>query len=251
MTSIFSLLTLPLLFVPAIANGQTMPFSNPWSYTVEEMELAFRYQQQFGANVSNRLGDEPCILGKKETTGSYEGKQLSVPCRFIDETVRHLEEMLKKGAAKYIFRLDAGHAHFVLPQKLWKNKYSKLTGFNRLRSLLREPDLAALYHTAEFLSILNRKTGKINPQAKSWKDKRNVLAFYDGRPIEILPPDPTGAGVGPPANYEILNKFNFIANPRGLFVIVHQGKTIYFDITFEELSSAVLVKKPINRAASR
>jgi len=251
MTSIISLLTLFLILLSGSANAQTIPFENPWDYTAEEMRLAYRYQQQFGALVTNRLSAVSCSLGKKETTASYEGKQLSVPCRFIDETIRHLEELLKIGAAKYLFPLDAGHAHLVVPQNLWKKKYNKLRGWRRLSALLREPNLAALYHTAEFLTVLDRKTGKINPLAKDWKEKRNVLAFYDGRPIQILPPDPTGAGVGPPDKYETLNKFNFLANPRGLFVIAHQEDSIYFDITFEEISSPAVSTKSPYRAKVR
>jgi len=241
-----SLLTLSFLIVSVISHAQIIPFLSPWSYTAEEMEPAFRYQQNFGGHVRNRIMADGCLLGDKETVASYEGDQLSVPCRFIGETIRHLKEILEKGAAKYLFPLDVGHAHFVLPKGLWQKKYSKLDGAKRLSAFLREPKLAALYHTAEFLTILDRKTGKVNSEAKAWKEKRNVLAFYDGRPIQILPPDPSGAGVGPPRDFESFNKFNFIANPRGLFVIFHRSETINFDITFEGLSSKFEAKKSTN-----
>ena len=69
------------------------------------------------------------------------------------ETTRHLKEMLAVGAAKYLFPLDADHAHLAIPMELWATKYSKLPSEQILSALLREPQLVALYHTAEHLEI--------------------------------------------------------------------------------------------------
>ena len=109
--------------------------------------------------------------------------------------------MLAVGAAKYLFPLDADHADLGIPAELWTSKYSKLPSEQIWLTLLREPRLIALYHTAEHLDISDPKTGKVNNEARAWKEKRNVLGFFDGRPIEILPPHPAGHGVGMPPGY--------------------------------------------------
>jgi len=49
--------------------------------------------------------------------------------------------------------------------------------------LLREPTLVALYHTAEHPEFSAAKTGENNEAVKGWKEKHNVLGFFDGRPI--------------------------------------------------------------------
>jgi hypothetical protein len=58
---------------------------------------------------------------------------------------------------------------------------------------LHDPALIALYHTAEHLSVTDSTGSPIATQIKRWKAKRNVLGFYDGRPVRILPPPPDGA----------------------------------------------------------
>ena len=221
-----------LMLVAATSSGQVHHDRDPWRFTPEEMEQAFRYQQNFGLRPPYPLKASECSAGKKEIVVSYHGKEFPLPCLFIQETTRHLTEILEKGAAKYLFALDAGHAHFVLPTGVWERKYRKLTGAQFLMALVTEPALAALYHTAELLTITDSKTGKIDPKAKAWKEKRNVLGFYDGRSTEVLPPDPTGSGVGPPKGYELLGTFYFLANPRGEILIFLPNETIAFDITF-------------------
>jgi hypothetical protein len=204
-----------------------------WFFTAEEVEAAHQYQENYGERIRNPLAARDYILGHNEITAKYRGEPFLLPCRFIMETTRHLKEMLAVGAAKYLFPLDADHAHLAIPMELWATEYSKLPSERILPALLRDPRLVALYHTAEHLEISHRKTGAINPEAKAWKEKRNVLAFFDGRPIRILPPHPAGHGVGMPAGYNSYGGFNFLANPRGELFIFHNNKLITFDVSLE------------------
>ena len=204
-----------------------------WFFTAEEVEAAHQYQENYGERIRNPLPARDCMFGQNEITAKYNGTQFFVPCRFIMETTRHLKEMLAVGAAKYLFPLDADHAHLAIPMELWATKYSKLPSEQILSALLREPQLVALYHTAEHLEISDPKTGAVNEAAKAWKEKRNVLAFFDGRPIRILPPHPAGHGVGMPAGYNSYGGFNFLANPRGELFIFHNNKVVTFDVSLE------------------
>jgi hypothetical protein len=101
--------------------------------------------------------------------------------------------MLENGAARYLFPLDADHAHLAVPVELWRKKYSHSYGAQLLPQILHDPALIALYHTAEHLSVTDSTGSPIATQIKRWKAKRNVLGFYDGRPVRILPPPPDGA----------------------------------------------------------
>ena len=161
-----------------------------WFFTAEEIEAAHQYQENYGERLRNPLPARDCMFGQNEIPAKHNGAQFFVPCRFIMEATRHLKEMLAAGAAKYLFPLDADHAHLAIPMELWVTKYSKLPTEQILPALLREVQLVALYHTAEHLEIAQPKTGVVNEAAKAWKEKRNVLGFFDGRPIRILPPHP-------------------------------------------------------------
>src|SRR5262245_10599290 len=204
-----------------------------WFFTAEEIEAAHQYQENYGERLRNPLPARDCMFGQNEIAAKHNGTQFFVPCRFITETTRHLREMLAVGAAKYLFPLDADHAHLAIPMELWASKYSKLPSEQVLPALLRETQLVALYHTAEHLEISNPKNGAVNEAAKNWKEKRNVLGFFDGRPIRILPPHPAGYGVSIPTGYNSYGGFNFLTNSRGELFIFHNNKVVTFDVSLE------------------
>ena len=204
-----------------------------WYFTAEEVEAAHQYQENYGERMRHPLPARECMLGHQEFVATYRRTEVSIPCRFITETTRHLREMLSVGAAKYLFPLDADHAYLGVPSDLWAIKYSELPSEQVLLALLREPALVALYHTAEHLEITDPKTGQINQDAKIWKEKRNVLGFFDGRPVQILPPHPAGHGVSMPPGYESYGGFNFLANRRGELFVFLNSKMITFDVSLE------------------
>ena len=76
---------------------------------------------------------------------------------------------------------------------VWNKRYKNLPVEQVFPTILREPGLVALYHTAEHLRVTDRKSGTVNGVAKAWQKKRNVLGYFDGRPIKILAPDPKGS----------------------------------------------------------
>ena len=75
--------------------------------------------------------------------------------------------MVEQGAAKFLFPLDADHAHLGVPMHSWKNKYQHLPADRVVPALLPDPELVALYHTAEHLKVTDRKTGETDSEAKA------------------------------------------------------------------------------------
>ncbi|HXG51102.1 MAG TPA: hypothetical protein VNN77_06840 [candidate division Zixibacteria bacterium] len=213
--------------------GAQIDEREPWYFTAEEIELIYRYQEKFGPRLQNPVRAKGCFWGQGEFTATQNGKGFSAPCRFVSETTRHLKEMLKAGAARYLFPLDLDHAHLLIPARLWEEKYSKLPFDQVLPVLLTDPELAALYHASEHLTVTDPRTGKVDLAAKAWKDKRNVVGFYDGRPIEILPPNPGGTGASPPKGYYSFGGFHLLASSGGDLFIFLRDRVISFDITFE------------------
>jgi hypothetical protein len=225
-------------FVAVLALGIALPVEaqidhDSWYFTAQEIEIAYRYQEHFGERMPRPVRGRECALGAKEFTATRNGFEFLTPCRFITETVRHLKEMISAGAARYLFPLDADHAHLAVPLRLWESKYSNLPGEELLPALLREPELAALYHSAEHLTVLEAPNKKIDAGSKAWKEKRNIVGYYDGRPIKVLPPDPRGIGLGIPPPYYSVGAFSFLASPKGELNILLPGRVITFDITFD------------------
>jgi hypothetical protein len=221
-----------ILLVSNLESLAASPYDS-WYFTAEEVEAAHQYQENYGERMRNPLPARDCLFGQNEFMATYKQTEFLIPCRFVMEATRHLKEMLAVGAAKYLFPLDADHAHIGIPAELWASKYSKLPSEQIWFALLREPKLIALYHTAEHLEISDPKTGKVNDEARAWKEKRNVLGFFDGRPIEILPPHPAGQGVGMPLGYNSYGGFNFLANPRGELFLFLNNKVVTFDLSLD------------------
>lgn len=208
------------------------PYRSTWFFSPAEISAAYQYQENFGSRMRNPLPAQGCMFGKSDFPASYRQLPVRISCQFINQVGRHLKEMLDIGAARYLFPLDADHAHLAVPAEVWQQKYSKLPPSQLLAALLGEPALVALYHTAEHLdpSVLSSEDGG---DTKVWMEKRNVLGFFDGRPLQVLPPDPNGHGVGLPDGWVGYGGFHFLANHRGALMLFYQQRAIAFDVSLE------------------
>ena len=209
-------------------------------FTAAEIEVSYRYQEQFGRRLHHPINPTVCHFGQREFPASYQGKGFQAPCSFIAETKRHLKDMIEDGAARFLFPLDADHAHLAIPTEIWETKYRNLPASELLIQALWEPQLVALYHTAEHLTVIDPKTGIELSQDKDWQAKRNVLGFFDGRPNKILPPNPDGSGHDKLDNYENVGSAYFLAHRLGEIVFSIHGKSVPFDLSFDEDSAALI-----------
>ena len=213
--------------VPTRAGGNES--RDTWYFSAKEIHAAYQYQENFGARIRNPVKAQECFLGRPDFVASYRSLDFVAPCRFITESTRHLKEMLNAGAAKYFFPLDANHAHLGIPVTAWEGKYRHLPNEQILPALLDDPALVALYHTAEHLDI----RAATSADGKKWLEQRNVLGFFDGRPIEILPPKPRHQGVGMPEKYHSYGGFDFLASRAGALFVFSGNRMITFDVSLD------------------
>ncbi len=204
-----------------------------WYFTADEVAAAYQYQQNYGERLRAPLRAGECVFRNGEFSASYRGSKIVVPCRFVRQVTRHLKEMLDAGAAKFLFPLDADHAHLGVPKEAWDRKYKDLLVEQLFGELVRDPGLVALYHTAEHLRVTDRKTGALNSAAKKWQDKRNVIGYFDGRPNKILPPQDNGQGASMPADHYSYGGFTFLASPRGELFLSLGASMVTFDVAFD------------------
>jgi hypothetical protein len=218
----------------ALSSAGTSSADSDWYFTASEIETAYRYQTYFGRRLQNPLKPNACYFGKSEFTASFRGREFIAPCRFIADTTRHLKLMIEKGAARYLFPLDADHAHLAIPTEVWERKYSKLSVDEVFPQILWEPELVALYHTAEHLAVHDSKSDAEIYQTKDWHAKRNVLGYFNGGPIRILPTRADGSAHHKPEQYENVASFYFLAHRFGELTVVVNEKAISLDMSFDE-----------------
>ncbi len=230
------------------------PPRSQWFFNAEEIDAAYQYQENYGVRIRNPLPAEACMYGRADFMATYRQAKVQVQCQFIIEVTRHLREMLALGAARYLFPLDADHAHLGVPTEVWAKKYSKLDASQVINGLLHEPALVALYHTAEHLDPVEAKSKESEASVRAWKEKRNVLGFFDGRPVQILPPHPEGFGVGMPEGYVTYGGFSFLANHRAGLMLFNGDKVIPFDVSLdngEEVEANAFFGRSVIRAVRR
>ena len=233
------------------AEGNEYERYDGWYFTAEEVSAAYLYQENYGERLRNPLRASSCLFRDGEFAAKYGATSFAVPCSFVLQVSRHLREMIDQGAAKFLFPLDADHAHLGVPMAAWKKKYQHLPPEEVVPALIRDPGLIALYHTAEHLRVTDRKTGAVNPEAKAWQEKRNVLGYFDGRPIEILPPHPTGQGVSMPEGYYSYSGFSFLASPRGEIYLSLGTKVVTFDVALDVNHDYEFVQSDLSFDATR
>jgi hypothetical protein len=216
--------------IMAIVEGPAYPSDDRWAFTENELAAAYRYQEAFGNRLPHPLKPEPCLFGKTDFIASYRGKDFLAPCRFINETVRHLREILKLRPATYLFPLDVGYADLAIPKDLWDSKYSKLPSQEILAALLRDASLAAVYPTAAHLKVSTN--GKSNKSAKAVSHNK-VLAFYDGQPVTILTHSAANFQRSETNQYRTAATVYFLAHRFGEVLFTVDGKPVMLDMSFD------------------
>jgi len=204
-----------------------------WYFSAAEIGAAYQYQENYGGRIPNPLPAFSCMTGSFDFAAILRGARVRVPCQFVNQVTRHLKDMLDIGAARYLFPLDADHAHLAVPADVWAEKYNKLSSEQLMVALLWETKLVALYHTAEHLEPGAKVNGTDDAGVRRWRERRNVLGYFDGRPPQILPPHPEGFGVGLPDGLVSYGGFNFLASQRGELMILQDQRAIGFDISLE------------------
>jgi hypothetical protein len=225
---------LKLISFPSIALlltasfGQSFARDDRWFFTAAEITNAYRYQQHFGARLRNPLEPQTCFQGKTEFSASYQGRRLSVPCRFVDETMRQLKELLSSGAARYLFPLDVDAADLALPADVYASKYAHLPREEILPALLREPRLVAIYQTAVHLD-----PGDRGPASSVWGKARTVAGFYDGRRNGVLSRRSDGGVDYESEGLVRIGGFSMMGHFLGELTFVANDTVITFDLSFD------------------
>ena len=200
-------------------------------FTEREIEVAYRYQIEFGRRLANPLDPEPCLYGKPDLATLFRGREMPVPCRFVNETLRHLKEISLKRKGTFFFPLDIGHADLAVPKHVWRSRYSRLPGEKILFSLLREPGLMALYYPA----AKSKSTGN----AASLSESGAIVGFYDGQPVHLQRHGPSTR-----RTYEVAGTVYLLAHRLGEMLFTLNGRPVMLDMSFDYDQTTATSSRP-------
>ncbi len=213
------------------ALGQEFPVASRyekhgWFYTTEEMQKVYAEEykgEKILKNIFQKSGDG--------YAGLVGGKELFVSEDFFKKFLEHLREMLEKKAAKFLFRLDAFHGHFFVPENVAKTEYNTMGMYSDAVLLVKDARLGVLYHNSEHLKLDNN-----DHETTALHAKRNVVGFWDGRPLEYLPlPERKRTAHDIPEGNSAVGPFLvFAANKDGNFSVMANNKEIRLDISFDD-----------------
>lgn len=206
-----------------------------WYFTREEMKNLYEKEYEEGERFEN-----PVRIINGKYVASRDGKTFEIAERFVKHTLKHLEQMLEKGYAEYLFRIDSYHSHLFVPEKEF-HKYENIEDAELIEAYTKDESLGALYHNSEHLIAKDPKTGEVDSKAEDLIRKRNVLGWYDGREIELtypgedaIPKQKEANSASEPENTYRVGNINFKATKNGEFIIRPNGKEIRVDISFDD-----------------
>lgn len=233
------ILLLVSLLVVLVSSQSYAENGHSWYYSRAEVDKIYK---EYHYNSESRLDNY--IHEVKDGEFVAELRELGpimVPKEFIYHILNHLESAIENGWVNYIFWADLNHGHLFVPIDLWDNEYHtddhSLEGFhNQLQSILRQDmdKLGILYHAAEHFC-------RLDPTNADAVRTRNVVGWFDGRPIELTYPDgdeppkrlEANTATDPPG-YDRKWFISVSANADGYFTIYPNGKEIRLDISFDE-----------------
>jgi len=213
-------------------------YPDGWFYTLNQMAELYEVEYNEGRRLSNFI---------KRQNGNFitgcNGESFVVPELFIKTTLRQLKELLDKGLAKYLFRLDSFHSHLFVTYQKFDKEYKGLSYIEMIEKYVNDTSLGSLFHNAEHLALrFPPHTGPIDPEAQELISKRNVIGWYDGkREVEVFSPqkeDLVGSGKSNtaiiPKGYRGVGSIVYKATSNGVFSIRYAGKEIRLDISLFE-----------------
>ena len=148
-----------------------------WYFSAAEIGAAYQYQETYGGRMRNPLPAFGCMTGKAVFAATYRGVPVQVSCPFVNEVTRHLKDMFDIGAARYLFPLDADHAHLAVPaaclgREIQQAFVSAIDGSAPARAQAR----GTVPHSRAPSSLRRRQMGPTMPESGAGGSSATCLA---------------------------------------------------------------------------
>jgi len=201
-------------------------YEKGWNFSLKEMQRVYEHEYNSEKILKNTIKN---VDGK--WVGTILGQHYEVSQKFIDTTVSHIQELFDRRFIRFLFRLDASHAHAFIPKE-HRARYNGCSPAAEAQIMAHDSSLGILFHTAEHLG-----EDPNDPEVVALNTQRNFIGWYDGRDMSVLPlPHYTNSkttAVNAPGQLLRPGPL-FAAHKDGVFSIIVEGKEIHFDISLDD-----------------
>jgi len=212
-----------------------------WDYTLPEMKARFAEMYSSPKRLDRRAYWD-AAAGKLMLPHDKErGGDLEIGEAFVQAVARHIERAFELDYIDAVFFPDMGHSHILVPDKLWKEKYSDypVSKMSDLyRDMFSDARLQIFYHTAEQLKMLENGQLVADERVRFRHKTRNIggLIKPDAELTVYQNPESAANTVhAAPGHHWWGAGFNFSAQKDGCFVYRTGGREYRFDISLYDL----------------
>jgi len=205
---------------------------NPWWYSYIDVDRLYKKHYDRESQLKDAIYFKDGTFFVKISAGP-EHIILEISPSFLVGVMDHLRDGLEKEWFRYIFWPDLNHGHLFLPEEI-REKYIKLRWKDYYRLAFSDRKLGILYHAAEHFC-------HSDPANTRFIKTRNILGWFDGRPIELTAAKPDdnperikANNADIPEGHGIIWPIEVSASRKGLFRIfdrVH-NRFVRLDVSF-------------------
>lgn len=213
-----------------------------WNYTLPEMKARFA-EMYAGPKRLDKRAYWDARAGKLMLPHDEgRGGDLEIGEAFVQAVARHIERAFELDYIDAVFFPDMGHSHILVPEKLWKDKYSDYPVArmsDQYRDMFADPRLQIFYHTAEQLKMLTGDGQLVADERTRFRHKtRNIAGLIKpdaGLNVYQNPASAANTVHDIPGHFWWGAGFNFSAQKDGCFVYKTGGREYRFDISLYDL----------------
>ncbi|MCB0410335.1 MAG: hypothetical protein KDD29_08950 [Flavobacteriales bacterium] len=217
-----------------------------WNVTVEDMDKKFADIYQSGKRLQGRVEWDPSTNQFfVPLSNSDKHEKVYLKDEFILKVIGHIEEALKLNYAQYVFFPDMGHSHLLIPQELYNEKTKQYKTEDKVGYytwMLNSSEVDFLYHTAEQLNFFDADKNLLLDRQVQWRFyTRNLVGNSSpkGSNLKIYKAIDTSANTAAESHAHGAKwwggGFNISSSSQGCFPYKQGDKTLYFDLSLEDL----------------
>ncbi|MEQ1723880.1 MAG: hypothetical protein ABL930_11945 [Pseudobdellovibrio sp.] len=215
-----------------------------WNLSLEEIRNLANVMYKSEKRLAKRAYYDESLKSYVFPMDASRGGSVKIPEQFAKTIAKHVEKAFVRGYIDAVLFPDMGHSHFLVPLPFYKKEIDPIpvNQFNTLyEKIMKNKDIKVVYHTAEQLKVIGEDKKLIDNKQLQWRYfTRNLVGHNTPDPdIELVNATATSEAntMGEMMGYYWWGAgFNIHANQNGCFAFKKEGKTMYFDLSLEDLA---------------
>jgi hypothetical protein len=215
-----------------------------WNLSLEEIRNLANVMYKSEKRLAKRAYYDEALKSYVFPMEASRGGLVKIPEQFVKTIALHVEKAFARGYIDAVLFPDMGHSHFLVPLPFYKKEIEPipLNQDNTLyEKIMKNKDIKVVYHTAEQLKVMGEDKKLIDNKQLQWRYfTRNLVGHNTADPdLELVNATATSQAntMSEMKGYYWWGAgFNIHANQNGCFTYKKDDKTMYFDLSLEDLA---------------